>query len=68
LADYDSLLWLRDLWLSIAPAARAPNTNFAKLIEIVTQAIAFYNEVGAATDWQALVAVNYTDTAIWKIA
>lgn len=68
IADYDTFLWLRDLWLSIAPAARAPNSNFAKLIEIATQAIAFYNEVSAATDWQTLVAKNYTDTAIWNIA
>jgi hypothetical protein len=68
IADYDTFLWLRDLWLSIAPAARAPNTNFAKLIEIATQAIAFYNEISAATDWQTLVAKNYTNTTLWNIS
>lgn len=68
LPDYDTFLWLRDLWLSIAPAARQPNSNFAKLIEIATQAIAFYNEISAATDWQVLVAKDYTDQALWNIA
>lgn len=68
LPDYDTFLWLRDLWMSIAPAARQPNSNFAKLIEIVTQAIAFYNEIAAATDWQVLVAKDYTSTSLWNIS
>ncbi len=65
ITDYDTLLWLIDMWRSLAPAAQQPNRNIQDLVAIHTKATGYLAEVSAATDWLALTSKNYADPTLW---
>jgi hypothetical protein len=61
ISDFDMLEFMREFWLSIAPAARSPTTSFTQIIDIYQagrDAIAVINGLGTVSAVLAYDVVN----------
>jgi len=67
LSDLDELKLEQDRWLSIAPAARQPTTDYQKAIDIYVAARNAIRSIDSETDWTVVNAYDVVTGPSWPV-